>query len=397
MGKSNSFDVKTGGKKKMPNINQVYELVNNVAMQSLGSEAVSVVDVSSLVALGDQVLSSDKNTDAFLGALVDRIGKTVFSVRNYSATYPDVVKHPFEFGCIVQKIYVDLPESKANNSWEIGKKEYVPTYAPVIKPSVKQKLFNNINTWEIDVTIPDSILKTAFTNATEMAVLIDAIFTAVDNKMETDLENMVDLTRASFIARKISGGKTCGAINLLHEYNTETNAGLTVDNCLRNPEFLKWSSMQISLWLGRMRRMSTLFNEEGYKRHTPNSDLVFTVLENYASATASFLESDTYHKELVELPRYNTVPYWQGSGTDYSFDSVSQINVKLTADGDATVCNGVIAVAYDYEALGVTINNQRETSERNNKDEYTNYYKKANMGYFNDMSENGIVFYIANA
>ena len=381
----------------MATVTQVYTLVNNVAKMALGQEAISVCDVSSLVALGDTVLSSDKNTDVFMNTLVDRIGRTVFSVRNYTASYPDVVKHPFEFGCIVQKIYVDLPESKVNNAWEIGKNEYVPTYAPVVKPTVKQKLFNGISTWEIDITIPDDILKTAFTNATAMAVMVQAIFTAIDNKMELDLENMVNLTRASFIARKIKGGKPCGAINLLTEYNTETNASLTVSSCLRNPDFLKWASMNISLWLNRMSRMSTLFNEEAYKRHTPKDDLVFTVLDNFASATSAFLESDTYHNELVKLPRYNTVPYWQGSGLDYDFESVSKIDVKLNAtDETSTSYTGVIAVAYDYEALGVTLNNKRETTERNNKDEYTNYYKKANMGYFNDMSENGIVFYIAN-
>ena len=70
------------------------------------------------------------------------------------------------------------------------------------------------------------------------------------------------------------------------------------------------------------------------------------------------------------------------------------VNIKL---GDTVTVNqtGVIAVAYDFEALGVTMKERRTTTERNNKDEYTNYYNKANIGYFNDMSENGIVFYLA--
>ena len=44
--------------------------------------------------------------------------------------------------------------------------------------------------------------------------------------------------------------------------------------------------------------------------------------------------------------------------------------------------------------MGTSIVERRSSSERNNKDEYTDYYNKANMGYFNDMSENGIVFYM---
>ena len=377
----------------MSNVSQIYSIVNEAKNQSLGSKAVTVVDTSTLIALGDAVLSSDTNTDAFLNALVDRIGKTVFSVRRYVKNDAGMVREPFEFGCIVQKIYVDLPDAKVNNAWEIGKETYKPEFAPIIKPSVKQKLFNKISTWEIDVTIPDTILKTAFTSASSMATLIDAIFTAMDNMMSIALENNANLTRASFIARKFSNQSKCGAINLLKEYNTLTNAGLTVADALRNTEFLKWATMQINLWTKRMSNMSTLFNDEGYKRHTSQDYMVVNVLQEFASATSTFLQSDTYNKELVALPLYKEVPFWQGSGESYSFNDTSKIDIKLDAEHTVTK-TGVVAVAYDYEAMGVTMNDRRSTTERNNHDEYTNYYNKASIGYFNDMSENGIVFYM---
>lgn len=378
----------------MSTVKQIYSIVNDVAKMTYGESAVAVVDTASFISLGDKVLNSATDTELFTNKLVDRIGKTVFSVRRYEGMSGGVVRHPFEFGCILQKIYVDLPEAKQNNAWEIGKGDYTPSYAPVIKPSVKQKLFDKISTWEIDVTIPDFMLRTAFTNETAMATFIDAIFVALDNMMIVALDNNADLTRASFIARKLHGGKPCGAINLLKEYNTLTKAGLTVEGALRNTEFLKWASMQINLWVNRMVKMSSLFNEEGYRRHTPKENLVVNVLQDFASATNTFLQSDTFHNELTKLPNYETVPYWIGSGTSYDFNSTSLVNVKLS--NTVTVNQtGVIAVAYDFEALGVTMKERRTTTERNNKDEYTNYYNKANIGYFNDMSENGIVFYLA--
>lgn len=378
----------------MSTVKQIYSIVNDVAKMTYGESAVAVVDTASFISLGDKVLNSATDTELFTNKLVDRIGKTVFSVRRYEGMSGGVVRHPFEFGCILQKIYVDLPEAKQNNAWEIGKGDYTPSYAPVIKPSVKQKLFDKISTWEIDVTIPDFMLRTAFTNETAMATFIDAIFVALDNMMIVALDNNADLTRASFIARKLHGGKPCGAINLLKEYNTLTTAGLTVEGALRNTEFLKWASMQINLWVNRMVKMSSLFNEEGYRRHTPKENLVVNVLQDFASATNTFLQSDTFHNELTKLPNYETVPYWIGSGASYDFNSTSLVNVKLS---DSVTVNqtGVIAVAYDFEALGVTMKERRTTTERNNKDEYTNYYNKANIGYFNDMSENGIVFYLA--
>ena len=379
----------------MSTVNQIFNIVNDVAKQTFGEKAISVVDTSTLVALGDAVLKSDENTENFTNTLVDRIGKTVFSTRAYTTDNAEgMVREPFEYGCILQKIYVDLPDAKENNSWEIGKGNYTPTFAPVIKPTLKQKLFNKQTTWEIDVTIPDFMLRTAFTSATEMAVLIDAIFTSMENMMQIALENNKNLTRANFIASKLHSNKPCGAINLLHLYNTLTSQTLTVDACMRDLGFLKWSTQQINLWAKRLSKMSTLFNDEGYKRFTPQSDLIVNVLQDYDSAINSYLQSDTYHNEMTKIASsYSTVPYWQGSGLNYTFEDTSKIDVKI--DETTTITeSGIIAVLYDRDAMGVTITERRGTTQRNNKDEYTDYFNKATYGYFNDLSENGIVFYV---
>lgn len=390
----------------MSSVAQIYSIVNAVAEQSMGESAISVVDTSSFIALGDKVLSSETDTDNFLNTLVDRIGKTVFSMRRYEGSEGGMVRHPFEFGCILQKIYVDLPEAHENNAWNIGAQGYTPTYAPVIKPSVNQKLFDKISTWEIDVTIPDFMLRTAFTNETQMATFIDAIFVAQDNMMTLALENNADLTRANFIARKLyeATDYPCGAIDVKAAYNAVVPEAeqLTKAQALAmiDPKFIKYTSMLISLWVRRMTRMSVLFNNAGAQRHTPSADVVINVLQDFASATEAFLEADTYHKELVALPGYEPVPYWQGSGADYGIDSTSKVHVKIGKDAsnnDIVVeQTGIIAVAYDRQAMGVTLKERRSSTERNNKDEYTNYYNKANIGYFNDMSENGVVFYIGD-
>lgn len=377
----------------MSTVAQIYSIINDVSKQAFGEKAVAVVDSGSFVSLGDKVLSSSTDKELFTNTLVDRIGNTVFSVRQYEGKANGMVRHPFEYGCILQKIYIDLPEAKQNNAWEIGKGDYTPSYAPVIKPTVKQKLFDKIATWELDVTIPDFMLRTAFTNETAMATFIDAIFVAMSNMMEVALEQNANMIRANAIARKLSSVKPCAKINLLKQYNTLTSSTLTVESAMRDTNFLKWASMQIDLWTKRFSNMNSVFNEEGYRRHTPKSEIVLDVLQDFASSVNSFLQSDTYHNEVTALPRYNEVAYWQGAGEAFDFDSVSSINVKLT---DQLTVNekGIVAIAYDYEAMGVTIKERRSTTERNNKDEYTNYYEKANIGSFVDLSEQIIVFYL---
>ena len=381
---------------KMSNVKQIYSILNDVAKQTFGTSTITVVDTASFVSLGNAILKSDTDTENFLNKLTDRIAKTVYSVRNYIGVNKNMLRDNFEYGAIVQKIHVDMPEAKENNAWEVGKEGYTPTYAPVIKPQVSQKLFNKIATWEVDVTIPDYMLKTAFLNETSMATFIDAIFTAMNNAMQICHDNNANLIRANFIGNILHKNKSTQAINLLHEYNTLTSAGLTVVNCLRDIDFLKYATMQINLWTKRMGVMSKLFNDDGNAKFTDKENLVIDVLQDFASATATFLEADTYHKELVSLPMYNEVAYWQGSGQTFAFADTSKINVKIDAENTVEK-SGIIAVAYDYLAIGTTINQPRTTTERNNKDEYTNYYNKANIGCFNDLGENGIVFYIAEA
>ena len=381
-------------KQKMSDVKQIQSILNDVSKQTFGTSAITVVDTASFVALGDKVLSSNAYTENFLNALTDRIARTAYGIRNYIGVNKNMLRENFEYGAIVQKIHVSMPEAKVNNAWEIGKEGYTPTYAPVIKPKVSQKLFNKVCTWEVDVTIPDYMLKTAFLDETSMATFIDAIFTAMNNAMQMCHDNNANLIRANFIGNILHKNKSTQAINLLHEYNTLTNANLTVANCLRDIDFLKYATMQINLWTKRMGVMSTLFNDEGNTKFTDKDNLVIDVLQDFASATATFLEADTYHKELVSLPMYNEVAYWQGSGQTFAFADTSKINVKID-ETNTVEKNGIIAVAYDYLAIGTTINQPRTTTERNNKDEYTNYYNKANIGCFNDFGENGIVFYIA--
>lgn len=380
----------------MARATQIYTILNDLAQQMFGKKAVSVINTASMISLGADVLSTTENTDAFMGVLADRIGRTIFSIRRYEDADDNVVKHAFDFGIALQKIYVALPSLTENPAWEIGDSSFEPEFAPVFKPDVRQKLFSTLNTFEIAITVPDAILKTAFLSEIQMAVFIDALFMAVENRLRVAMESMVNITRAAFIARKMQSANPCTSINLLAEYNKAFGLTITAANALRNADFLKFCSSEIRLWTKRMRKMTTIFNEEGYERHTPYEDLVLTVLDNFESGVSAYLQADTFHDELVALPRFNSVPYWQGSGTDFSFNEVSSVNIQLSATETAAF-KGIIAVAYDYQALGATIDRKYSATERNDRAHYTDYFQHIERGMFNDLSENGIVFYIADS
>ena len=382
----------------MASVNQLYTVLNAVAAQALGSAAVTVTDTTSMVALGDAVLSSANNKDAFVGVLMDRIGRTIVSMRAYNGAEKNpLIRKPFDYGCVLQKIYVDLEDANPNNEWNIGANDYAPSFAPVFKPDVRQKLFNSINTWEYDWTVPDQILRTAFISAQDMQAFISAQAQAMDNSLQLALENAGNLVRATGAAYHIeNNGAT--AINLLAEFNGDSASPLLAADALSNEDFLRYAALRISNVVKYMRNMSRVWNLEAYARHTDSDYAVLTLLQDFDAAETMNLQSGVFHDELVKLPNYNVVPYWQGAGQTYAFSDTSKIAITIK-DGASTknvTQTGVLAIVHDVEALGTTVYEIEQSTERNNKDRYTDYFAHANIGYFFDPSENMAVFYIAD-
>jgi hypothetical protein len=155
--------------------------------------------------------------------------------------------------------------------------------------------------------------------------------------------------------------------------------------------------MIMALYIDRLSRISTLYNIGGKDRFTSADMLHVVMLSDFKAAANSYLQSDTFHNEFTALPNAETVPYWQGTGTNYDFNSISTINIKLASDNETTVNqSGIICVMFDRDALGVSNLERRVTTNYNPKAEfYTNFYKME-MGSFVDTNENGVVFYIAD-
>ena len=380
-------------------VKQIYSIINSAAKQAFGATAVEAQNLTGLIAMGDTVLSTATTKDAFLNVLVDRIAKTIIQSKVYSGKTRKVLMDTFSYGAAIQKTYTEPEEASKNDAWDIQEGgELGP--GTIHLPTVKVKIFENHDTWKYTVCIPDYQMDTAFTSESEMASFITSIYNSVETSMNLALENMVNLCMANFIAEKLDNQKTVGngvqSVNLLAAYNTLTNAGLTVDKCLMDAGFLKFAGKEIKRYIDKFENITQIYNTEGYKRFTPKEDMNVLFLSDYAAANATYLESDTYHKELVALPGYDTVTYWQGLGTTGSFTDVSTVDVT-TSSGKTVKQSGVIGFVFDKNALGVMFDKKKTTSYVDPDKDVTKIWNKATMGYFNDLSENAIVFYIAEA
>lgn len=383
-------------------VKQIYSLVNDVTSEILGKSDILKEDLSNVVDMGKELFSNTE-VDNYVKSLVNRIGKTVFVNRKYSGKVPSILMDSWEFGSVLQKISADLPSATENESWEL---ENGTSYDPNIfyKPTVSAKFYNSKVTFEIPLSFTEKQVKESFNSASELNAFISMLYNAVEKSMTVKTDALIMRTINNMIAQTVDGDNSgVRAVNLLDNYNTLKGLTggnkLTANKALTTPDFLKYASMQIALYADRLGTMSTLFNQGGKERFTPKDLLHIVLLSDYAQSTKTYLESDTFNDELVKLPTAETVPYWQGSGTSFEFAKTSKIDVTIrTANGgtkDVSV-SGVIGVMFDRDALGVSNLDRRVTTNYNPKAEFFSNWYKFDCGYFNDLNENFIVFYIAD-
>lgn len=384
-------------------VKQVYELVNTATQEVLGAEAVVNEDLSNLVEVG-AALENVNGLDNYVRSLNDHIGRMVFVNRIYNGRVPSVLKDGWEYGSILEKVQMELPEATENESWEL---ENGTSYDPNIfyKPTVSVKFWNKRTTFEIPISITETQVKSAFSNAVQMNSFISMIYTAIANSMTLKMDALVMRTINSFIGDTVyaeyngaglSTKSGVRAVNLLYQYNNRAGVTdqLTADEALENPDFLRFASKQISLYTDRMASYSEIFNIGGKPRFTPKDRMHIVLLSEFEKASNVYLQSDVWHNELTALPNAESVPFWQGSGIDYGFDSTSKIDVK-TGNNHTVTVTGVIGVIFDRDALGVTNENQRVKTNYNAKAEFWNEWHKFDAGYFNDTDENFVVFFVA--
>ena len=378
-------------------VTQIKDLVNNSLKEVDGSSVLLKEDLSNVVDVGKDILNKD-DIDNFVKKLVDRVGKTVFNNRVYQGSAPSVLMDAWEYGSVVEKIDSDLPNVEENDSWNL---EDGKSYDQDIfyQPKVSAKFFNSKVTFEIPMSFTKMQVKSAFNSATELNSFISMLMTKVQNAMTLHLDGLIMKTINNFTAQVINSNKGLQVVNLLKGYNDQTGQSLTSDKALTDPNFIKYANLMINTYRSRVSQMSTLFNVGGVHKFTPMENQHLVILSDLASASKVYLESDTYNQQNVQLgSNYDTVPYWQGSGTNYDFKDTSKIDVAIKANNQTkeVVQTGILGVLFDSSALGVSCQNPRTTTAVNARAEFYTNFNKYDAMYYNDLNENFVVFTIAD-
>lgn len=383
-------------------VTQIAEIMNDVTAQILGTDAVDSVDASSIVDNGRNALNST-DVENYTRVLMDRIGKTIFVNRPYAGSAPSVVMDGTLFGSIIQKISTDIPDAEDNPTWNLVDGQ---TYNQDIftAPVVTQKLWNSKRTLQVKRSTVDTQLYSAFDGIDQLNAFISMIVNYAETSLTVKLDGVIRATIAAMIGDTLydaynSGNTFTGvgntrAVNLLARYNAAKGTTLTAQQAITNSEFIRYAAYQIGLFKKRMGDVSRLFNIGGTAKFTPNDRLHTVFLSEFWNAAEVYLQSDTFHDNLVRFPRAEEVSFWQGSGTGYDFASTSSIEIKTPGNHTVTA-SGILAVLFDRDALGVANMKRYTTTHYNASAEFLNTWFKMDVTPWMDANENFIVFFAA--
>lgn len=387
-------------------VNQIYSLVNDAVDDALGKNStLSTIDTTDIVSLGKAISNFDAYED-FYKSLVNRIAKTVYFVRTYKANDRHILRDEHEYGAFIQKVYYMMPEAVVNPEFTVATwSEGTATYSQespfdvdtVVE--VKALIYGGQGTWSIEIMRPVSQIKSAFLDEASMMSFIDGIYIAIDNSFKLEEERLVATACNTAMAHALNAGLSR---NLLEEYNTlNPNNTLTVAQAITSPEFLRFACKEIADTIDHMSGMSTLFNSQGYETFTDRENLVVEILSQFENAFNMYLKADTFHEELVSLPMHEKVKYWQGSGSAFSFDDTSSIDI--TNDALITATNltgnvkqtGIVCFLHDIENVAAYFGERNSWEMYNPRSRVINHGEQARKGFAVDTYANSCVFYIA--
>ena len=400
-------------------VTQLYTLINNVTKEILGETAVVNEDLSNVVDIGRAVFDAT-SVDNYVKKLVNHIGKVVFVNRAYAGGVPSVLMDSWEFGSVLQKVSMVLPDATENESWKlVNGQEYKQDVFTA--PTIEAKFFNSKVTFEIPMSFTEIQVKESFSSREQLNGFISMITTSVENSMTVKLDALIMRAINNMTAETLVNGigsgavgskvldftKTSGkAVNLLALYNAQAPAAekVTYATALTSYHFIKFATYTMGIYADRMGKISKLFNIGGKERFTPADMRRCVLLSDFSKAAVTYLQADIQSPDMVALPAHDPVPYWQGSGTDYGLSSIGIIDVK-TASGEtvkvpaegagASKKNAaIIGVMFDRDAVGVSNLDRRTTTAYNAKAEFYNNWYKMDAGYYNDLNENFVVFFI---
>ena len=379
------------------NFEQAATLLNAIHQQVTGETTIAATDVSSFISVAQKTLQT--GYDPVLNAISQVVGRTIFSIRPYTAKFGGILMDSQKWGAITRKVAISDKPFEDNEAFNLVDGQAVDMYT-VNKPNVVQFNYYGAQSFTKSLTIFRNQLDNAFRGPEEFGSFMTMITQNALDMIEQSRESMARMALCNFIAGKINASN--GIIHLLTEYNQEVGGSFTattIKDPANFPAFVKWVYARIATLTNLMTERSELFQIQvtgnELKRHTPFDRQKVYILNWLMNNIDARVLADTYNYKFLELADVEAVNYWQAIDNP---DQIDVLPVVLQNDGTlnspaaAISQTAVMGVIFDEEALGITVMDEFSgLTPMNVKGQYWNQYYSYLIRYYNDFTEKGIV------
>lgn len=395
---------------------QLSTVLTAITNQATGVNNIAPIDTASFVTVAQMALKT--GYDPLTTAISQVLSRTIFSVRPYTRKFKGLNVSNQRYGNHVRKLLTIDKPFEDDDRLKLVDGESIDQYK-VNKPKVLQTNFYGANQYQKSVTIYKDQLDCAFSSPDEFASFISMVMQNASDMIEQAHEETARATINNLISgiyaaettegtgntmAKSNGGKR--AINLLSLYN-KTNGGLLGVSDIFKAEnfesFVKFAFSTINTLADLMTDRNTLFSSQltNYTviRHTPKDRMKFYLYTDLVNKINSEVYSSVFNPDFLKFVDFERVNFWQSA---LNPSQIQNKPVMLNKDGTLnTVGNtnigNVFGVLFDEEAAGyTTVNEWSQPTPFNARGGYYNQFWHFTDRYWNDFTENAIVFYVAD-
>lgn len=380
--------------------NDIAIVLNQVVTQATGQASLVATNTSDFVTVAQTGLLA--GYDNLMGAISQVLSKTIISQRAYSRKFKGLEADSIRWGNHVRKInYID-------RAWQspgrlpIVNGVAVDDQKPILDDVIQTNFYGQ-NDYEIQWTLYSNQIDVAMSGPDELGAFVTGKLTNISNQVEQKHESMARMILANMIAGIITINNSDQIVHLLTEYNAQTGLTLTattVYDPANYPAFIKWVYGRIAKASSMLTERSIIYHQNvtgsEIARHTPYENQLVYLYAGERYAIESRVLADVFHDNYLKLADTESVNFWQSIGTP---DEINILPTYMKTDGtldqpgSAVNQSKIFGIISDQEALGYTICNQRTTNAAyNGEGEYQNFWLKFTDRYWNDFTENAVIF-----
>ena len=376
----------------------VYQLINALHSQATGKTSIAPTTPADFISMATSTLQA--GTDSVYNALMQTIGRTIFSSRPYAAKFGGIQADANRWGGITRKVSIADRDAAAEMAYHPTDGTAVDQWT-IRKSNVLETRYYGTDVYQDWYTTFQDQLINAFQGPDQLGSFVALQAQEMSNKWEQYREELVRQNLSNFIAAKISLNNS--VYHLLTEYNTLTGQTLTAADVYKDPNmapFFRWVRARINQIARQMTERSTKFqvNITGKEisRHTPLDRQKMYLSADALDIIDAMVNTVTFHDEPLAYADVEAVSYWQAIDNPTSINTtpvyLDAATGAVATAGSAVNETDVFGIIFDEDAIVYNLRDWIMTNTQlNARGLYWNTFLTVNIQLCQDLTEKGAV------